>query len=173
MKKLVLFTCAILFLAGCGNKQKGGEATKAEDVNTFELSELFANADNYIGKPVNVSGYVTHVCSHSGRKCFLEDENQKFSIRVEATDKIGSFDQELVGAEIKVSGILQETRLTEQQICDQETMVEEQLQNEEITEESCEASKANIAKMREWMENNGKDYYAVYFIDGESYNEIQ
>ena len=45
-------------------------------------------------------------------------------------------------------------------------------QVEDGSAETCEAELANINEMREWMQEQGKDYYAIYYIDGLSYQEM-
>lgn len=39
--------------------------------------------------------------------------------------------------------------------------------------ESCDTETANIENMRSWMKENGKDYYPIYYIDGEDYSEVK
>ena len=54
-----------------------------------------------------------------------------------------------------------------------EKAIDEKKIKDDGSAESCDAETANVKKMREWMKENGKDYYAIYYIDGESYNEIK
>lgn len=182
MKKLFGLVILSIVLVSCNNAAKqdasaGSEVdttkTAAANVATFELDSLLAHAENYIDKPIKVTGYVTHTCKHSGRRCFLAGESQKFTVRVEAKGDIGGFNRELIGSKIEVDGILRENRLSPDKIDAMEKAIDEKKVKDDGSAESCDAETANVKKMREWMKENGKDYYAIYYIDGESYNEIK
>ncbi len=43
---------------------------------------------------------------------------------------------------------------------------------EDGSAESCQAEMTNIAEMRSWMKENGKDYYSIYFLNGTSYEMV-
>lgn len=144
-------------------------ATMIVDADT-----VYAIAESLIDQPITVKGYATHVCSHSGMRCFMTGDAQKYSIRVEAKGDIGRFDQEQVGTLLTVEGILRERRLTSTEIADMEKDVAVRMQDEGAdaeTMETCETELANIHEMREWMEAQGKDYYSIYFIDGLRYHD--
>ncbi len=179
MKKYLLILTAVLALAACKNNQpknqNAAEATQTENsaVAVFSLDNLMANAETQVGKTVKVTGYVTHTCKHSGRRCFIADEENKVNIRVEAKGKIGGFNRELVGSKIEVTGALREKRLSTAEIDEMEKAIAEKRVKGDGSEESCDAETANVQKMREWMKERGKDYYAIYYIDGEEYSEVK
>lgn len=179
MKKyfaLLLFTTILI---SCGNSQKvetqevSANAEVEKNTATFALDDLLSFADQNIDKPVSVTGYVTHTCKHSGKRCFLTGESQKFTIRVEAKGDIGGFNKELTGSKIKVDGILHEKRLSTDEINKMEQSIELKKIKDDGSAESCDAETANVKKMRDWMKENGKDYYSIYYIDGENYAEIK
>ena len=160
---------------GSNKENKNAEAQTAEAqsaVSAFPIENLLAQADNYIDKPVKVTGFVTHTCKHSGKRCFLADENQNVSIRVEAKGNIGGFNRELVGSEIEVDGVLHERRLSEAEIDQMEKDIAAKRVSGDGSAESCDTETANVEKMRSWMKDKGKDYYAIYYIDGEDFKEI-
>lgn len=162
------------FAVSCNNvgqKQNNSDSTQTGSV-VFDADSLYAVAESLIDEPVAVRGYVTHTCKHSGKRCFLTGEGQQYSIRVEAKGEIGSFDKELEGSQLEVNGILRERRLTEVEIAEMEGNVNERLEKEEASAESCEAELANINEMKEWMKTQGKDYYSIYYIDGVNYEKV-
>jgi hypothetical protein len=171
MKQLFLFAVLAVALFSCnGNKKtetvaENTPATVDGQLPVFGLDSLMKVADRELDKNVKVTGYVTHTCKHSGKRCFIVGESQTISMRVEAKGDIGGFNRELVGSKIEVSGILKERRLTKDYIAEMEKDVELK-KTEDGTAESCAAELSNIADMRKWMKDNGKDYYSIYYMDG-------
>ena len=177
--KHVLFLAAVLFLiTGCANKktEQGSnvaiEIATVEDAKVYTLDELLANAEDLLEETVTVRGSVTHTCVHAGKRCFIVGEDPNVSMRVEAGGEIGGFNRELVGSELTITGVLKERRLTKEYIDQYEKEVNEKAATEDGSAESCAAELSNIQGMKDWMEANGKDFYAIYFMDGESYEII-
>ncbi|MDR2621977.1 MAG: hypothetical protein LBC48_05275, partial [Dysgonamonadaceae bacterium] len=146
--------------------------TSVEQLPVFGLDSLLKVADRELDKNVKVTGYVTHTCKHSGKRCFIVGESQTVSMRVEAKGDIGGFNRELVGSKIEVSGILKERRLTKEYIAEMEKDVEIK-KKEDGAAESCAAELSNIADMRKWMKDNGKDYYSIYYMDGLNFSVLE
>jgi hypothetical protein len=166
--KVIFIITLLFFLFACNsNNQK-------TDKTGIEIEELLTIADENIGNEFTIEGTVSHVCSHSGRRCFLIDETGDFSIRVEASGEISNFSKELMGNTLKVSGILQETRLTAGEIDEWEKeIVSEEASHAESDGEHCSAEMANINRMREWMKEHGRDYYSIYYFEGQSYEVVE
>ncbi|MDR2466001.1 MAG: hypothetical protein LBD35_01300 [Prevotellaceae bacterium] len=173
MKHFILFTAISLALVCCN--QGGKKATQAKQsvaassdtLAAFALDSLLQVAEKEIDKTIRVTGYVTHTCKHSGKRCFIVGESQKASMRVEAKGDIGGFNRELVGSKIEVTGVLKERRLTKEYLDKMEQNVEQK--KEDGNAETCAAELANISDMRKWMKERGKDYYSVYYMDGLTY----
>lgn len=180
MKQIILFFILVaLAFTSCTNTGKK-QNVQATDANTataetivYDADTLYAVAKSLVDQLITVKGYVTHTCKHSGKRCFITGDSQQFSIRVEAKGDIGGFNRELTGTQLVIEGVLRERRLTQTEIADMEMDVNERMkQVEDGTAETCEAEMANINEMREWMESQGKDYYAIYYIDGLDYREM-
>lgn len=179
MKKVFLIAAAVFMLTSCGNKSQQStpeETTAAQatsEVPAYELEELLADADKMIDQVVVVKGTVTHTCKHSGKRCFIVGEDGKTSFRIEAKGDIGGFNKELVGSELAVKGIVKERRVSKEDIDQYEQEVNEMKAKEDGSAETCQAELNSITSMRDWMKNNHKDYYAIYYMDGESYEVIE
>lgn len=183
MRNLLLITILMTFtLASCtsgGQKQRdetrGIGSGTAETAITYSADTLYAVAESFLDQPITVKGFVTHVCAHAGKRCFLTGENQKYTIRVEAMEELGSFNKELTGTEVIVNGILRERQLTRTEIDDMEKDVNKRMEEdeEEGAVEACQAELANINEMREWMQERGRDYYSIYYVDGLSYHKAE
>ena len=169
MKQFFLFA-VVVFLFSCsgGNKQQADPAVVA-----YELDDLLAVADQNVDNTVTVVGIVTHTCKHSGKKCFIVGESQATSLRIEIDPEgeIEMFSPELIGSKIAVTGILKEFHLSEESIVERETNVK-QLEQEGSSPEECATELSNISDMRKWMEDNGKDYFVLYYMDGLKYEVV-
>lgn len=157
----------------CNMKQKEAKKDTAEATKiVYSIDELMVVADQMVGKEVSFKGLVNHVCAHSGKRCILKNAKGDLSIRVEAVGGLEGFDKEMAGNDIKVAGTLREKRLNEAEINEWETEVIEKHKGETETGH-CSSEMANIKEMRDWMKENNKDYYAIYFVDGNSYEVVE
>lgn len=180
MKKIVLLAVLVLGLASCGSKSGEQQQSASVDLKetatnlkTYELNDLLGSAETLIDKTVKVRGYVTHTCKHSGKRCFIVGEDQKTSFRVEAGGEIGGFNRELTGSELEITGVVKERRLTKEYIDQYEKEVNEQQTEEDGSAETCAAELSNIKEMRNWMAENQKDYYSIYYMNGISYDVVE
>jgi hypothetical protein len=71
-----------------------------------------------------------------------------------------------------VEGILREKRYTAADIDNLQKAIDEKRVKNDGSEELCNAETANVKRMRKWMQERGKDYYATYYIDGQDYREV-
>lgn len=173
MKKILVLSLAVVTMfCSCNNAKKSTtksseKATVSAKVelkaqnNANTVTELFAIAEDNVGKEVSCLGKVDHVCQHSGRRCFIADKEGN-SIKVEAGDKIKTFPKDLMEKNICVKGTLQMTKIDKKKI---DEMAKEH--------EHCDTESTNVKKMREWMKKHNKDYYAFYFINCIEYKEIK
>jgi uncharacterized lipoprotein YehR (DUF1307 family) len=175
MKKTVLFILCVILLAACGGKTEkktaGGDAATTENVY-ISVDSLLNVVENFVDQPIKVKGFVTHTCSHSGKRCFITGDDQGASFRIEAGGVIERFDASLVGSEIEVDGIVREYRLEKEKIDESEAKLEDAKTSGEKSGEHCESEMQNIQQMRAWMQERGLDYYAIYYIDGEKYQVV-
>ncbi|MDR1456009.1 MAG: hypothetical protein LBJ01_10190 [Tannerella sp.] len=180
MKKILFFAAVLFCLAACNGKKAGQSAElKAEaaavgsDAQAYELDSLLRVADRFVDKTVTVRGYVTHTCKHSGKRCFIVGEDQKTSFRVEAKGEIGGFNRELTGSELAITGILKERRYSKDYIDQYEKEVNELKAKDDASAETCQAELNSITSMRAWMSANDRDYFSVYYMDGENYEVVE
>ena len=181
MKKILFLAAALLTMAACNNKraeqQSAGQEENAEarasEVPVYKLDSLLKVADRLVDQTVTVRGFVTHTCKHSGKRCFIVGDDPNASFRVEAGGEIGGFNRELTGSELAITGIVRERRLTKEYIDQYEEEVNEKKHKEDGSAEMCQAELNNINEMREWMKAHNKDYYSIYYMDGERYEVIE
>ncbi len=179
MRGLIHFFVIALLAVACNNNQptKNAEVKKAEletasEKEVIEIADFMTVAVDRIGKKVNIRGSVSHVCSHSGRRCFLVDSTGEHSVRVEAKGKINSFNRELAGMDITVTGTVREKRLYNDFLNEWEEKVKAKDKDIEEGGKHCSAELENIQSMRNWMAEHNKDYYSVIYLDGIEYDVV-
>ncbi|MBW6459274.1 MAG: hypothetical protein K0B08_01765 [Bacteroidales bacterium] len=74
---------------------------------TFTPETFQENAENMVGKEVDVKGMVIHVCKHGGKKMFLIGEDPDIRIKITTSDKVSSFNMDLEGSIVSVKGIVE------------------------------------------------------------------
>ncbi len=116
---------ALVLLAACGGgaekaaqpvagKVYGAGVTSAE---TTKVSELLANADQYLGQTVRVQGPIVNLCKSRG--CWIEiaSDKEMQTIQLKVEDNVIVFEPELLGQTAIVEGVLEGIPLTYEQAC--------------------------------------------------------
>ncbi len=159
MKKSILIGLFAIFLFGCGNsnKQQAAVSDETQEAIVLSVDELYTKAADLEDKEVIVKGTVMHVCKQGGARCFLMGSNEDVNIRVEAGEKIGAFNQEQMGSELEIVGVLKMVK-TE---ADAHNPGQEHGEGEAEPAEDAETANAHkiIAEAQEASE-------VVYFIEG-------
>lgn len=173
---IVALTAFFMMPMACSNNVNSDtqETTVSDSVKTSSalyVEDILQDADKYVGKEISLRGFITHTCKHSGRRCFVSGKDQKTSMRVEAKGNIGGFNRELIGSEVIIKGILKEDRITEEYLHEIETKFAEANKND--NGEHCDTETKNINSMRKWMKENNKDYYSIYYVEGQDYEVVQ
>jgi len=160
MKNLVLLSAIVFLFFGCGNQSKKQQEA-AEPVVVLTVDELYGKAAELADKEIVVKGTVMHVCKEGGARCFLMGSNENINIRVEAGEKIGAFNQEQMGSELEIVGILKEVK-TE---ADAHNPGAEHGAGEEAVDSARATAHQIIAAAQDSME-------VVYFIEGLAVKEL-
>jgi len=168
MRQFFLVVLALALFSCSGNRQQAGDA-----VATFELDNLLAVAEQEVDQTVTVTGFVTHTCKHSGKKCFIVGESQATSLRVEvdAEGEIEMFTPDLIGSKLAITGVLKEEQISQEEIDDLEARVKI-VEQGGTAPEACATELANINDMRQWMKDRGKDHYVTYYMEGLKYEVL-
>jgi hypothetical protein len=111
MKKLLVLFVAIAFFVACGDKNESNEE------KPLKLGEFIEVAANYVDSVVVIEGLADHMCAHSKRKIhFVCPADHDLSIKLFAAEDSADFDPELQGKILIVTGIVQEERLTKEEV---------------------------------------------------------
>jgi len=159
MKQVFILSVFVVFMVGCGTQTK--KAQEPAEAVVLTVDQLYENAAGLADKEVVVKGTVMHVCKEGGARCFLMGATENVNIRVEAGEKIGAFNQEQMGSELEITGILKEVK-TE---ADAHNPIVEPSNTEETVDSLRTAAHKIIAAAQDSAE-------VVYFIEGMSVKEI-
>ncbi len=178
MKYLSLVAMCLAFMS-CNFSKADSSKQKAEAAviteakpQTLNIEQVMQVAADKVGQEVTFQGVVNHVCAHSGKRCILKNAEGNLTLRVEATGDMEGFNKEIAGNDLLVTGILREKRLATSEIDEMETNVKDKHKGEEGGKH-CSSELSNIKDMRDWMKANNKDYYAIYYVDGTSYEVVE
>lgn len=183
IRKLGVILFVVVLFAGCsqqGTEQKATELT---------LAELTANTGEYVGKVVQVSGTVNHVCRHGGKKMFIAGEAAGQRFKINASADVGSFDIALEGSDVQVVGLVEEQRVDaayldewESTACSTEKEAamanthdhgdgHDHSHDSELTETQ-KKTLNNINSLRGKLEASGKGHLSFYSMKCKSFQEV-
>ncbi|MDT8308484.1 MAG: hypothetical protein RQ866_03075 [Bacteroidales bacterium] len=179
MKKLLVLFIAIASIAACGNKNESNEE------KPLKVGEFIEVAADYVDSVVVVEGLAEHMCAHSKRKIhFVCPADHDLSIKLFAAKDSADFDPDLQGKILIVTGIVQEERLTKEEVDQMEKELiaetdeegdaeidaeteesEEHIDDVETAVDQHHMSKAGyIKEYRATMAESGLDYIPFYSI---------
>ncbi len=170
MKKVLILVSflAVMFSCADASKKKDKEDTKEVETNLIALADFDEKAGEFIGKEVQVQGIVDHVCKHGGKKILLV--NDAADVHVESDTR---FDDDLMGSEITVKGIVTEFRVDEAFLLKKE---EDHIQSHKEgadSEEAYEEKMAHLQEYRDLMKEEGVDHLSYYSMDYVSHEVIK
>lgn len=108
-KKLFYLFMVLAVAVACNNQQPNAENSEViDEITELTVANFTEMAQTLAGKQIVIKGTVSHTCKHGGKRMFLIDEGTEESVKVEAGENIASFDAELEGSDVIVTGILTE-----------------------------------------------------------------
>ncbi len=179
MKKLLLFVIVAMLFVSCGKKEEAPKETpkKTETITKVTVENFKTKAVNLVNKKVQIEGTVLHVCTRTGKRCFIGGNNSDVKIKIEADEEIGTFPMELEGSTIVAIGKVTEFKVDEAYLDNwakevketkEEAKGKKKIEADEI-EHSCEISLKRINDYRKQIKEGGKGYIGFYSIDCSEY----
>lgn len=143
-KNLFILILLSAFFMSCNNLQN--KSTEAETDNQeiteelvmLSIADFDATAEKYVGKEVQIKGLVNHTCKHGGKRMFIIDEETENTVKIEAGENIPSFDAELEGSVVQVTGIINELIIDEAYLIEWEEEIKEEMAAQEAEGEEAE-----------------------------------
>lgn len=181
----IMFVLLCAFASCQSNGTTQQQATETIEVTALEVDSVLQNAENLMGKEIEIEGVCTHICRHGGRKIFLMGSNNNRIIRIEG-GQVGKFAPDCVNNIVKVKGFLVEERIDEAYLQKWETSLADQTAEKHGADgQGCSSEKkargesgntpqARIEQFRkriaEQQEKTGKDYLSFYHVEAVSYS---
>lgn len=108
IKRILGLAVIISLFAACGNTAEDKSASAEKEMQSAEITftSLTDKPGDFVGKEVTLEGKVVHVCMHSGKKMFIVGEDPDIRLFISAGEDVPKFPMDLLGSEIKVTGVL-------------------------------------------------------------------
>ncbi len=173
MKKLLLVFAAAIIFAGCSGEQKKettqeNNTTQEAKTPKIELANFNSEAGKHVDQKVAVSGIVDHVCKHGGKKLLLV--NDEADLHVTSDER---FNEELMGSEIVVEGIVRELRIDEAYCLKMEEDNIKSHKTGETDESLYERKQRQIEHYRDSMQKANVDHLSFYSLEYVAHNVVK
>lgn len=172
MKNLLLIIIISILTFSCKSDKKSEIQNKEETIEILDtpkisLAEFDTKAGEFIGKEIEVTGIVDHVCKHGGKKILLvTDEGDAHVIADER------FDEALMGSEIKVVGVVLEERIDEAYLLKMEEDNIKSHSEGASSEEQFNNKQKHLQQYRDKMKKEGINHISNYSLQYVSHTNI-
>jgi hypothetical protein len=172
MKNILLVLLISIVSFSCKSDKKAEAQNEEKTIEIVEipkvaLGEFDTKAGEFIGKEVEITGIVDHVCKHGGKKLLLvTDEGDAHVVSDER------FDEALMGSEIKLVGVVLEERIDEAYILKMEEDNIKSHSEGASNEEQFNNKKKHLQEYRDKMEKEGIDHISNYSLQYVSHKEV-
>ncbi len=193
MKKIFLLFALSAIIIGnhSGCKNPGNQVTDSTKlsmtVDTFLLSP-----EKWAGKDVVITGTVSHVCRHSGKKLFLFGSNPEATVKVNAGGNFSTLDMKYEGTDVEITGtVIEDEKIDanylneweadikkmvadkDQKVCTEDTKAISGQTNDTTKNNAPEDPFAGVNELRQKLEKSGKAYISIYAITIKDLKELK
>lgn len=192
MKKLLFILAIALSIASCENaaekKESANQDIPSNEVTVVKVAEFDDLAGGLVGKSIELSGTVDHVCKHGGQRMFIVDNESEARIKITPAEEVAAFNTELVGSQLIITGIVDEQRIDEAYLMEWEEEIKEGSAMSDDKGEGTHlggniekgGSEADVSEemqkvinLRNQLAESGKDYLAFYSVVCTAYEVAQ
>lgn len=172
MKNIILVLALTAFIISCKTdkkveKEKEVENNEIAETPTISLGEFDTKAGEFVSKEIKVTGIVDHVCKHGGKKILLVTDDGDVHVFSEER-----FNEDLMGSEITVNGIVKEERIDEAYLL---KMDEDNIKSHSegnSSKEQFENKKKHLQQYRNKMKTDSIDHISNYSLEYVSHIDI-
>lgn len=194
MKKLffLLAIVAIISVNNSGCKNRGNQGTDSTKLS-LTVDSFLVSPEKWAGKDVIITGTVSHVCRHSGKKFFLFGSNPEKTVKINAGGDYSTFDIKYEGTDVELTGtVIEDEKIDanylneweadikkmvadkDQKVCNEENKaISGQTGDKAKVNNAPEDPYADIREFRQKLEKSGKAYISIYAINIKTLKEIK
>lgn len=175
IKKILFVSVLAIFVIACNEDSNDVENNNdttivaGAEAPSINLVDFEAKAGEFVGKKINITGIVDHVCKHGGKKILLVDGDNSLHIFNDER-----FDEEIAGSNISLTGIVEEEKI------DEAYLTEWWNHSQESHSEGTENDIAHLAEVEEMIQDirdslksEGVEYFPEYSLKYVSHEEIK
>ena len=166
MKKLFFALIGASLIAACSQKveevsTEQTELPEAKDVAKLDVISFNEQAAHFVDAEIELTGLVDHVCKHGGKKLLLVADGAD----VHVTTDESRFNDELIGSEVTLLGIVREKRIDEGTCLQMEEDNIAKHKEGETNEEDFTHKQQQIKMYRDSMATAGLDHLSFYSVE--------
>lgn len=182
---LIALIALISFTFSCSDSGKKDNPAETAAIPVVSVDEFLASPDKWAGKEIKISGTVSHVCKHSGKKMFIFGKDPNATLKINVGGNAPKFAIELAGSDVEIHGkVVEDARIDEQYLKEWENDIKAAVEDGSIkvcTEEGdaltsqgkkgVEKSETTndpykaVNEMRKKIQESGKTYLPVYALN--------
>ena len=140
------------------------------EIATITVDEFQEKASEYVGQEIYITGICDHVCKHAGKQLQLVGSTPDVSMKIKAGEKIGKFKKDIEGDNLKILGLVKESRIDEEYCIEWEGEVKEHHKPEE---EEYKADMEKIANLKKRVKATEKGYLSFYSMEGIEFEVVK
>jgi hypothetical protein len=190
MKKLfflAMIGAIIIFCnTGCNNKQVVS--------NVLTVDSFMVSPEKWAGKDVVITGTVSHVCRHSGKKLFLFGADAEKTVKINAGGEVSAFDIKYEGTDVEITGtVIEDEKIDANYLNEWEAEIAKSVEdkdqkvcteeNKAITGQTADKAQAkdsvtedpyaDVKEFRKKLAESGKTYISIYAINCKTIKEVK
>ena len=173
IKKIFLLSAIVLIFAACNDDSNSNDdqndttVISGSEMPVIMLPEFESKAGEFVGKEIEVSGIVDHVCKHGGKKILLVDGDH--SLHVFNDER---YDEELSGSEISLIGVVEEEKIDEAYLTEWwDHALGSHSEGTDTDKEYLANIEKEIQQIRDSLKNEGVEYFSEYSLKYVSHKE--
>ncbi len=182
---LLTFITLITITFSCSDQGKDNPAVKAV-IPEVKVDDFLNSPDQWSGKEVKITGTVSHVCKHSGKKMFIFGKDPKSTLKINVGGNSPKFAIELTGSNVEIHGkVVEDARIDEKylqewendikaaiddgsiKVCTEEgdAMTSQGKKGTEVSAKNFKDPYKDVKEMRKRIQESGKSYLPVYALN--------
>lgn len=194
MKKFFFFLAISAFIIGNNSGCKNGENQAVDSTKlSVTVDSFLATPENWVNKDILITGTVSHVCRHSGKKLFLFGADAQKTVKINAGVDFSSFDLKYEGTDVEITGtVVEDEKIDANYLNEWEADIKRMVDDKDIkvcnaesqaitgqtsdstkVDEAVEDPFADVKEFRKKLEESGKTYISIYAINCKTLKEIK